>query len=118
MKQILLVLSLLLSFAGASNAQSGSIKTDTFKVYGNCGMCKRTIEKAALGTKGVQTAMWDRDTDLITVSYDAALSNVDKIKKSIAKSGYDTDDFRATDKAYNKLSGCCQYERPATNSPN
>jgi len=92
-----------------------SISTDTFKVYGNCGMCKRTIESAALDAKGVKSATWDIEKDLITVVYDQRKTDLDKIKIAIAASGYDTDTHRAPDKAYDKLHGCCKYERPQPN---
>ena len=38
----------MLSFI-ASNAQIKNAKTESVKIYGNCGMCETTIEKA--GTK-------------------------------------------------------------------
>jgi len=34
-----------------------------------------------------------------------------KIQEAIAKVGYDTQDVTGDDKAYNNLSGCCQYDR-------
>ena len=86
--------------------------TETFTVYGNCGMCKRTIEKAAKGVDGVQSATWDADAAKVTVTYDSGKVKLETIKKAIAASGYDTDAFRASDDAYKALSGCCQYDRP------
>ena len=35
----------MLSF-GVGNAQIKNSKTETVKIYGNCGMCETTIEKA------------------------------------------------------------------------
>ncbi|MEZ4940656.1 MAG: heavy-metal-associated domain-containing protein [Saprospiraceae bacterium] len=95
-----------------NTAEAASGLTETFVVYGNCGMCKRTIEKAAKSVAGVQSAIWDSETDMITVQYDAAKAKLGDIKKAIAASGYDTDAFRAPDEAYNGLPGCCQYDRP------
>lgn len=105
--------SLLLLLSISTQAQAKS--TETFKVYGNCGMCKKTIESAALDAKGVKSATWDIDVDMITVVFDSSKTDLDKIKTAIAESGYDTDTHRAPDKAYNKLHGCCKYERPQPN---
>ena len=105
--------SLLLLLSISTHAQTKS--TDTFKVYGNCGMCKKTIESAALDAKGVNSATWDMEADMITVVFDSSKTDLDKIKTAIAESGYDTDTHRAPDKAYNKLHGCCKYERPQPN---
>ena len=87
-----------------------SIKTEIFKVWGNCGMCKKTIE-ASLKTDGIATANWDRTTKVISVSYNPEKITIDDIQKKIAAVGYDTEKYRGDDKAYNNLPGCCQYER-------
>lgn len=33
---------------------------DTFKVYGNCGMCKKTIEKAVKEIQGIKEVHWSK----------------------------------------------------------
>ena len=43
-----------------SNCQES--KTEEFKVFGNCGMCKSRIEKAAKAVDGVSMAEWDKKT--------------------------------------------------------
>ena len=93
-------------------AGGNDLKTDTFKVYGNCGMCKRTIETAAAGLEGVKSAVWNMDTDMLTVTYNPSKVTLDQIKTAVAESGYDSDTHRAPDQVYNNLHGCCQYERP------
>lgn len=95
-----------------TNAQETSLATGSYKVYGNCGMCKATIEKAAKSVKGVESAVWDMKTDTITLTYNIKKTDPDNILQVIAKSGYDSDTHRAPDAAYNKLPGCCQYDRP------
>lgn len=94
------------------HAQNDLIKTESFKVYGNCGMCKSTIEKAAKSVKGVNSAVWEVKTDTISVSYDSRITDSNIILQAIADKGYDSDSHRATDEAYYKLPGCCQYDRP------
>lgn len=85
-------------------------KTETFQVLGNCGMCKRTIEKAA-ASAGTTSAIWDAERDLLTVTFDPAKTSVDAIQKAVALSGYDNAGYKAPDEAYNNLHGCCQYDR-------
>jgi hypothetical protein len=87
-------------------------KTEIIPVSGNCGMCESKIEKAAKEA-GASSAEWDADTKKLTVKYNSSTTNAGKIQQSIAAVGYDTRDVKATDAAYNKLHGCCQYERTA-----
>jgi len=88
------------------------IKTEKFKVYGNCGMCESRIEKAAKSVDGVSTADWDKETKMIEVSFDKAKTDAHKVHMAIAKAGHDTDMHKAKDETYNALPGCCKYERP------
>jgi mercuric ion binding protein len=111
MKTLSLIAVLL--FAFAANSFSQSLATATIKVWGNCGMCKETIEASAMKA-GASTASWNEDSKELKVSYASGKTSTDKIQKKIAKSGYDTQDFVAPDKAYNALHGCCKYERKAT----
>tara|TARA_R110001592_G_scaffold234170_1_gene491804 strand:- start:4538 stop:4954 length:417 start_codon:yes stop_codon:yes gene_type:complete len=87
-------------------------KTETFKVYGNCGMCEKTIEGSLKKVKGVEKADWDKETKMMEVTFNEKEISLDQIKMKIASVGYDTEEHRATKKAYSKLPGCCQYDRP------
>jgi copper chaperone CopZ len=82
----------------------------TFTVWGNCEMCKETIENS-LKVEGVESANWDVDKKLINVKFDANKINLDQIQKNIALAGYDNVKYKGDDKAYKKLHACCQYER-------
>ena len=86
-------------------------ETETFKVYGNCGMCKKRIEASLKDVKGVSKATWDVKTKMMTVTFDPHVIALDKIKETIALVGHDTDNAKADDKTYDGLPGCCQYER-------
>lgn len=111
LKKIMMAITLLLSFT-VSNAQIKNIKTETVKIFGNCGMCKTTIEKA--GTlKNIAKVDWNKDTKMAILTYDAKKTNQDEILKRIALVGYDNDNFLAPDAAYSKLPACCQYNREA-----
>lgn len=91
--------------------QTENKKTETFKVYGNCDMCKENIEGSLKKKEGVLSKNWSPKTKMITVTYDPSKITLTQIKEKIAKAGYDTDFLRASDEAYNKLHKCCQYER-------
>jgi len=110
MKSILFMSAIFLLSSVVMNAQIKNLKTETVKVSGNCGMCENTIEKAGTKKKFYKTD-WDVDTKMATISYDAQKTNVDEVLKQIALAGYDNAKFRATDKAYSDLPGCCQYDR-------
>ena len=87
-------------------------KTQIIKVFGECGMCKSRIEKAALKVDGIKSANWDEDTQRLTVNYEESNKDViDKLQKKIAKVGHDTEAYKADDKVYNALPACCHYER-------
>lgn len=86
-------------------------KTEKFKVFGNCSMCEKTIEKAAKSVEGVTFADWDKKTKMMKVTFDKAKANVHKIHMAIAKVGYDTEMHKADGKIYKKLPGCCQYRK-------
>ena len=46
-----------LAVAQQATTGNDNLQTAQFKVLGNCGMCKKTIEKAALGAQAA-TAVW------------------------------------------------------------
>ena len=94
-----------------SYGQTADKKTDTFKVYGNCTMCKATIESALKKKDGITKKDWNTETKMLTVTYDPAKISLKEIKQKIADVGYDTDEIHAKDEAYNNLHSCCKYDR-------
>lgn len=86
-------------------------ETETFKVYGNCGMCKKRIESSLKNVDGIKSAIWDVDTKMITVVFNPHEITLVKVKGIIAAAGHDTDEVKATEKVYKGLPGCCQYDR-------
>lgn len=91
-------------------AQKSPSKTEKIKISGNCSMCKTTIEKAAK-VRGVINAEWNAGTDTLTLIYDPAVTSSETVQKSTAAAGYDTEKYKADEKAYNSLPGCCKYEQ-------
>jgi hypothetical protein len=87
-------------------------KSEIIKVWGNCGMCKTTIETAAKDA-GATTAVWNKTTKMLKITYLASATSGAKVQEKIASVGYDTKDLTAPDAVYNELPECCQYERKA-----
>ena len=90
--KILVAITILLSFTSC-NAQIKNAKTDTsgselakqtVKIYGNCGMCEKVIEKAG-NLKNIAKVDWNADTKMATITYDAKKTNQDAILKRIAR---------------------------------
>ena len=113
--KVLSIFAVLFSFICFSNnaAAQTTLKEETIKVWGNCGMCKETIETAATKA-GATSAVWNEESKELKVTFASNKTDGKKIQQKIANSGYDTQDFSAPDKVYNKLHGCCKYERKAT----
>ncbi len=109
--KIVIAITILLSYT-SSIAQIKNAKTETVLIYGNCEMCKKTIEKAG-NQKKIAKVGWNVDTKMATITYDAKKTNQDEIVKRIALSGYDSDKFLAPDNVYSELHGCCLYDRVA-----
>lgn len=94
--------------AGAQEAKRATDTTATFKVSGACAQCKQRIEKA-LKLKGVEKAQWNIPTQMLTVTYDAALFKLDDIHARVAGVGHDTELKKAKDDVYKALPECCHY---------
>ncbi len=94
----------------AEVAQEMAMADLSFGVRGNCGMCKKTIEKAANSIDGVAKATWDVDKKKIDVTFDDSKTDAMAIHKAIAASGYDTEKVAGSEEAYKVLPGCCQYD--------
>jgi mercuric ion binding protein len=103
-----------ISATAQTNVQStvkiASPKTESFKVWGQCGMCKTRIEKT-VKAEGVTSAAWDEKTQMLTVTYDPSKTNKDDLSKKLAAVGHDTEKYKSPDDVYAKLPGCCHYVR-------
>lgn len=91
------------TFAQNKNAKA-SIEVD-----GVCMMCKDRIEKAAIRTKGVKSAIWNVKTHELKLIFDERKTNLETISKKIVAVGHDTKKLKATDEAYNSVHPCCKY---------
>lgn len=111
LKKTVIAITLLLSIV-VSNAQIKNAQIETVKIFGNCEMCKTTIEKAG-SFKKIANIDWNKDTKIASLTYDTKKTNQDEILKRIALAGYDSEKFLAPDAVYSKLPECCQYDREA-----
>lgn len=114
MKKLLFILLVSLTTSLVTYAQTD--KQESVKVYGNCGMCKSRIQKAALAA-GATTASWSSDSELLSFTFSSEKTTADKIEKAVAAVGHDTKNYRAGNDVYDNLPGCCQYERKPADAP-
>lgn len=106
-----LIIGLLFFATGIIQAQDKNAKA-TIEVDGVCGMCKMRIEKAALKTKGVKSAVWNVENHQLSLIFNEEKTNMETIQQNISNVGHDTPLFKASDEAYNKLDACCKYRDP------
>ena len=110
------IFSLLFTALTITTLSFAQVKTETFAVSGNCGMCKANIEKAAKAA-GATKASWSEESKAITVEYNAKKTSTEKIQQQIADAGYDNVGAKASDASYKKLHACCQYDRATPPNP-
>lgn len=101
------ILGAFLLFATFVSAQNLSKKQ--FQVKGNCEMCKERIETTAKKA-GAKSAQYSIDSQTLTIETSEKVSPEDILKK-VAEAGHDNEKFKAPDETYEKLPGCCHYER-------
>lgn len=104
---------LLVLFSTISFGQNKGVNKETIRVWGNCGMCKKTIETAATSA-GASKASWNEETKELALTYKGKKTSSDKIQQAIAAAGYDTEKLTADNAVYDNLHGCCKYDRKET----
>ncbi|OGX81468.1 MerP protein [Hymenobacter lapidarius] len=93
--------------ASASPAATG-VATAQFKTSAVCDMCKTRLEKSLAYEKGVQSAVLDVPSQVLTVTYRADKTTPDALSTAVQKTGYDADQKPADARAYNRLPDCCK----------
>lgn len=112
MKKLILVLFVMIVGLSAQAQEKKSKNANhDITVNGNCGQCKKRIEKAAYSVPGVKSAAWHQDHQDVHLIIDETKCNVDDVHAAIAKAGHDTNKVKAKDEDYEKLHSCCKYER-------
>ena len=112
MKKLILATVLLLGgFSIQAQEKLNKNAKYEIEVNGSCDMCQSRIQKAAFSIAGVKSATWSIETHQLSLILNEEKATVLDVKKAVAKAGYDTDEVKATNENYDKLPGCCQYER-------
>lgn len=106
MKKVILLFALIVSAVAFSQNKNAKV---SIEVDGVCGMCKERIEKAAIRTKGVKSAVWNVDTHELKLIFDERKTDIKTISKNIAAVGHDTKEIKATDEQYDSVHACCKY---------
>lgn len=81
------------------------VKTSTI-----CDMCEKTIETEMIYEKGVKKVDVDLTASVVHFQYDSRKTSPEKIRTALAGIGYDADDVKADEKAWQKLPECCKKE--------
>ncbi len=108
---IIAILVTFFSISAVAQEKKSKNKKVEMKVAGNCEMCEKRIEKAAFSVKGVKSAEWHADHKDIHLIIDENKCSKEDVAKAIASVGHDTQFVKAEDALYEKLHGCCLYER-------
>src|SRR5690554_4799542 len=113
MKKYVIMILAVLGVAFSSQAQekkNKNAKADV-EVKGNCDMCKKRIEKAAFGVKGVKSATWHSEDQILHLIIDENKTDVLKVQKAVAEAGHDTKEVKSSQDDYEDLHFCCKYDR-------
>ena len=111
MKKIVILMVVLFSIGLQAQEQKNKNAKYTFEVNGNCETCKKRIENAAYGVKGVKSAVWNIETHQFDLILNEEKTDVLTVKKAIVAVGHDVGELKADDAVYDKLHHCCKYER-------
>jgi periplasmic mercuric ion binding protein len=93
---------------GKEAMAAGKTKVISIKTTAVCGSCKARIEKALTSVDGVEAAILNLNNQKVKVKYDPAKTSPEQIRAAVASTGYNADDVKANEEAYNKLPGCCK----------
>ncbi|GAB2953992.1 hypothetical protein GCM10027048_19100 [Hymenobacter coalescens] len=91
----------------AAKAKSGTEQLQ-IKTSAVCDMCKARLEKSLAYEKGVQSALLDVPSQVLTVIYRVDKTSPDALRAAVTATGYDADQQAANAKAYDRLPDCCK----------
>ncbi|UPL50105.1 heavy-metal-associated domain-containing protein [Hymenobacter sublimis] len=104
------LLSSVASFAQTAKPKAKGPATETLqlKTSAVCDMCKARLEKALAYEKGVQAALLDVPSQMLTVTYRPDKTTPAALRAAVQETGYDADDQTANARAYSQLPDCCK----------
>ncbi|TGE14636.1 heavy-metal-associated domain-containing protein [Hymenobacter elongatus] len=91
-------------------AKAKGTATEQFQVKTSavCDMCKTRLEKAMAYEKGVQQAVLDVPSQVLTVAYRPDKTSPAELRTAVQRTGYDADNQVAEKRAYDRLPDCCK----------
>ncbi len=101
MKNIAAGIFTMIFLAGIMNSYAGvATKSETLKmkVEFTCASCQAKIQTGLSKTEGVEKAVADLSTKVVTITYDPAKTNKDKLVKAVENLGYKTEYSSTTTK--------------------
>jgi copper chaperone CopZ len=112
MKKAIFVAIMFMMAIVHTQAQTTKVETTTFWVAGICGRCETTIE-SAMDTKGVISADYDLEKEMLTITYKTRKISIDQIHQKLNDVGYDTAISKCSDEQYARVHHCCKYREQA-----
>lgn len=73
-----------------------------------CEMCVERLEKTLKSEAGIIKVRFNLNANAITVVYDDAITDTEKIKVAITRTGYQADEYPPNKKAFESLPMCCK----------
>ncbi len=117
-KLIKLTLLALLGFVFNASAQQKAVEKAVISIpEAKCDSCKTRIELYVARQYGVSSIVVNIKKRNATVVWLTDRTDIEQIKTHIANCGFDADDVTADEKAYKRLSRCCQKTPAAVTPP-
>lgn len=114
MKNKLMILAFLLTgfvstlTSNSIAASKGGKEKAVIQTSAQCGECKERIETSLNKLDGIKSHDLNLDNKKLTLVFDPTIITLEQIKTAVSNSGYDADDMKANEEAYNNLPKCCQ----------
>ena len=94
-----------------SASMFADVRTIEIKTNPLCENCKNRIEKFAKEVKGVLKVNMNMKTKNVSVMFDGVKTNPLRIKKYLARNGYDADKIKANNKARKNIKILCKEKK-------
>ncbi len=108
MKRKEFISTLTLTLSGLLARGNDKPASCTIRTRRICNICKHKLGRNIYFEKGVKDVEVDWVAETIRISYDAARTTPEKLKKYIASIGYDADELKADVRKREILRYCCE----------
>jgi copper chaperone CopZ len=78
-----------------------------------CGYCEKTVTETIKKMEGVQSVAVDTGNKVVRVAYAEGATDVAKIVSAITAAGYQANESKPDEKAYQSLPDCCKMKSGA-----